>query len=144
MRRKTYCFFVCFLLTALVSCAAYFGSPVIAEPDEHSRVFDAKEKVILKAVARVLKEKSIGRSVTIDYAQNRVDSDYVVTDDWRTKTNARVKRLNWKECELTLVVTTEKKTDKGWEMRRMLEKEQYDNFFGLIELKIYEEMSKIE
>jgi hypothetical protein len=44
---------------------------------------------------------------------------------------------------VTLVVTTEKKTDKGWEMRRLLRKEQYDNFFSVIELKVYEEMSRV-
>jgi len=67
----------------------------------------------------------------------------VVSGDWRTKTSARVRRLNWKECEVTLIVTTEKKTDNGWEMRRLLKKEQYDNFFSVIELKTYEEMSRI-
>jgi hypothetical protein len=41
-------------------------------------------------------------------------------------------------------VITEKKTDNGWEMRRLLEKEQYASLFDTIELKIYEEMSKIE
>jgi len=55
-----------------------------------------------------------------------------------------VKRLNWKECEVTLAVTTEKKTNTGWEMRRLLEKDQYDRFFSVIDLKIYEEMSKGE
>jgi hypothetical protein len=43
-----------------------------------------------------------------------------------------------------LVVTTEKKTDSGWEARRLLEKEQYDSFFSVIDLKIYEEMSRID
>ena len=64
--------------------------------------------------------------------------------DWRTKANAEVKQLNWKECEVILAVTTEKKTEMGWEMRRLLEKEQYDNFFNVIDLKIYEEMSRID
>ena len=67
----------------------------------------------------------------------------MVSGEWRTKTNARVRRLNWKECEVTLIVTTEKKTEKGWEMRRLLQKEQYDTFFSVIELNIYEEMSRI-
>jgi hypothetical protein len=55
-----------------------------------------------------------------------------------------VRRINWKECEVVLSVITEKKTEKGWEMRRLLDKEQYEVFFSTIELKIYEEMSKIE
>lgn len=145
MCRKTF-FLVCsfFILMHLVSCATPFGSAIISKPDEHSRIYEAREKIILKAIAAVLKEKSIGGNVVIDHANNRVDSDYVVSGEWRTKTSARVKRLNWKECEVALSVTTEKKTDKGWEMRRLLEKDQYDSFFSVIDLKIYEEMSKIE
>lgn len=54
-----------------------------------------------------------------------------------------MKRINWKECEVTLIVTTEKKTETGWEMRRLLQKEQYDTFFSVIELKVYEEMSRM-
>ena len=127
----------------LASCAGKFGSEVLLSPDEYKHVYEAKEKYILKAIAGVLEEKKIGQKVTIDYGSHRVDSDYVVSGDWRTRTNARVRSLNWKECEVTLVVTTEKKTDKGWEMRRLLRKEQYDNFFSVIELKVYEEMSRV-
>ncbi|HRS82393.1 MAG TPA: hypothetical protein P5238_02850 [Smithellaceae bacterium] len=127
----------------LASCAGTFGSEVLSRPEEYRQVYEAKEKYILKAVAGVLEEKKMGKNVAIDYAGNRVDSDYVVSGEWRTRTHARVKRINWKECELTLVVTTEKKTDKGWEMRRLLRKEQYDTLFSVIELKIYEEMSRM-
>lgn len=137
---------LCFSFMAvlcLASCAGKFGSEVLSSPDEYRHVYEAKEKYILKAVAGVLEEKKIGQKVTIDYGNYRVDSDYVVSGDWRTRTSARVRRLNWKECEVTLAVTTEKKTDKGWEMRRLLKQEQYDNFFSVIELKIYEEMSRI-
>ncbi len=137
---------LCFSFIAvlcLASCAGKFGSEVLTSPDEYKHVYEAKEKYILKAIAGVLEEKKIGQKVTIDYGNHRVDSDYVVSGEWRTKTNARVRRLNWKECEVTLIVTTEKKTEKGWEIRRLLKKEQYDNIFSVIELKIYEEMSRI-
>ena len=60
------------------------------------------------------------------------------------KTSARVRRLNWKECEVALVVTTEKKTRTGWELQRLLGPDQYLVFFSVIELKVYEEMAKIE
>lgn len=128
----------------LLSCAHEYGSVAITKPDEYTHVYETKEKVALKAIAAVLKEKSIGEKVSIDFKHNRVDSDYVVSDDWRTKTTAQVKRLNWKECEVRLVVLTEKKTETGWEMRRLLNKEQYDSFFSVIDLKIYEAMSKGE
>jgi hypothetical protein len=136
--------FALILIIHLMSCATEFGMTVIPKPDEHTHVYEAKEKIILKAIASVLKEKSIGNNVIIDEKNNRVDSDFVVSDNWRTKTTASVKRLNWKECEVSLIVTTEKKTKKGWELRRLLGKEQYDSFFSVIDLKIYEEMSKIQ
>jgi hypothetical protein len=136
--------FALILIIHLISCATEFGMTVISRPDEYTHIYEAKEKIILKAVASVLKEKSIGNNVIIDEKNNRVDSDFVVSDNWRTKTTASVKRLNWKECEVSLIVTAEKKTKKGWELRRLLGKEQYDSFFSVIDLKIYEEMSKIQ
>ena len=137
--------FTLILVINLVSCAHEFGSTkAISKPDEYTHVYEAKEKFVLRAIAVVLKEKEIGSNVIIDRKNHRVDSDYVVADDWRTKTTARVKQINWKECEVTLVVTTEKKTKTGWEMQRLLAKEQYDSFFSVIDLKVYEEMSKVE
>ena len=132
------------IIVNLVSCGAAIGRVVISKPDEYSHLYEANEKIILKAIAGVFKEKNIGSNVTIDQKNHRVDSDYVVSGDWRTKASARVQRLNWKECEVSLVVTTEKKTETGWEIRRLLQKEQYDSFFSVIDLRIYEEMSRIE
>ena len=132
------------IIVNLVSCGAVIGRVVISKPDEYSHLYEANEKIILKAIAGVFKEKNIGANVTIDQKNHRVDSDYVVSGDWRTKASARVQRLNWKECEVILAVTTEKKTETGWEIRRLLQKEQYDSFFSVIDLKIYEEMSRIE
>jgi hypothetical protein len=135
---------VIIIIINLFSCASQFEQVVISQPDEFRHNYEAKEKVILKAIARVFIEKSVGSNVTINHKKFTVDSDYFVQDDWRTKSNARVRRLNWKECEVILSVITEKKTEKGWEMRRLLGKEQYETFFSTIELKIYEEMSNIE
>lgn len=130
------------ILFNLISCANEFGSKVTTKPDERTHIFEAKEKIVLRAIASVMKEKDIGSNVTIDYTRNRVNSDYVVSGAWRTKSMAYVKRLNWKECEVKLSVTTEKKTEKGWEMRSLLKKAQFDSFFSVIDVKIYEEMSK--
>ena len=135
---------VLFIIVNLVSCAAGIGMVVISKPDEYSHLYEANEKIILKAIAGVFKEKNIGANVTIDQKNHRVDSDYVVSGDWRTKANAHVQRINWKECEVILAVTTEKKTETGWEIRRLLQKEQYDTFFSVIDLRIYEEMSRID
>ncbi len=134
----------------LIACASEFGMTgmpgmkTLEKPDEHTHVYEAKEKFILRAIASVIKKKKIGDHVTIDEMNHQVNSDFVVSDDWRTKTNARVKRLDWKECEVSLMVTTEKKTSDGWELRRLLGKEQYETFFYVIELQIYEEMSKAQ
>ena len=135
---------VLFIIVNLVSCSAAIGRVVISKPDEYSHLYEANEKIILKAIAGVFKEKNIGANVTIDQRNHRVNSDYVVPGDWRTKANAHVQRINWKECEVILAVTTEKKTETGWEIRRLLQKEQYDTFFSVIDLRIYEEMSRID
>jgi len=75
---------ICFFLIAvffLASCAGKFGSEVLSSPDEYRHVYEAKEKYILKAIAGVLEEKKIGHNVVIDYANYRVDSDYVVVPE---------------------------------------------------------------
>jgi hypothetical protein len=114
----------------------------IYKPDEYKKIYEAKEKFVLAAVAAAVSEKEMGENILIDYQNRRLGSDYVVKDGWRTRTNARVKQLNWKECELTLYITTEKQSKEGWKMVRLLDKEQYEKVFSLIELKIYEEMSR--
>lgn len=128
----------------LISCTPQYGQVVISKPDEFRHNYEAKEEIILKSIASVFKEKSVGSNVKINHKNLTVDSDYFIQGDWRTKSNAVVRKINWKECEVVLSVITEKKTEKGWEMRRLLDKEQYEVFFSTIELKIYEEMSKIE
>jgi len=129
----------------MISCVPdMMGGPVILKPDEYSHVYEARETIILKAIAYVFKEKSMGTNVTIDQKNLRVVSDYLESGGWRTKAAASVKRLNWKECEVSLFVITEKKTNTGWEIRRLLQKTQYDTIFEVIELRIYEEMSNIE
>jgi len=42
------------------------GMTVISHPDEYSHVYEAKETVVLKAIATVFKEKHIGANETID------------------------------------------------------------------------------
>lgn len=144
VNKKFLLLFSVILIINLISCVRDMGGIVILKPDESNHVYEAKETVILKAIAHVFKEKNIGTNIRIDQKNLRVDSDYWESGDWRTKASARVKRLNWKECEVILAVTSEKKTKTGWEMRRLLQKLQYDSFFDVIELKIYEEMSNVE
>lgn len=131
-----------FLLLNFISCSPHLGQVTISTPDEYKRTYEAKEKFILRAVVSVLREENAGTNMEIKSGENMVETGYIVKDDWRTKSIARVKRLNRSECELSLSVITEKKTEKGWEMRRLLEKDQYDTFFSAIEIQIYREIYK--
>jgi hypothetical protein len=144
INKKYLLFFFFILIINLFSCFGELGNTVILTPDKFRHVYEAKEKIILRAIANVFREKNIGSNVVIDNKNNYVDSDYVISGNWRTKANAHVKKLNWKECEVILSVISEKNTENGWEMRRLLQEEQYDTFFSVIDLKIYEEMSKVD
>jgi hypothetical protein len=127
-----------------MSCTPKYGEIVISKPDEYRHVYEANEKVILKAVAQVFRDKTMGSNVKIDKEKKLVTSDFLIQGEWRTRSNAVVKKISWKECEVVLSVITEKKTERGWELRRLLEAEQYISLFSKIDLMIYEEMSKIE
>ncbi len=135
---------ILFALMDLTACAPKFGETVLSRPDEYSYSYEAKEKFVLRAIAQVFKEKSLGSNVRIDEEKQTVETDYIVQADWRTKSIARVKKINWKEAELVLSVITEKKTEAGWEQRRLLEKEQYMTIFSIIETNVYREMYKPE
>jgi len=128
-----------FIMSSLWSCMET-GEP-IDRPDEYTHVLEAKEKYILRAAARVLEERDLGKA-TIHADRNEVTSDYVVRGDWRTRSHARIRRIDWKRCALTLSVVTERKTATGWEMRRLLGKDQYDKIFYVIENRVYQEMAE--
>ena len=135
---------VCLTAFFLSSCATLFtGGVAISRPDSHVHVYEAKEDVVLRATAHIIREKGLGQNVTINRADRVVLSDFVESDGWRTKTVASVKQINWKECELSLSVITEKQQKAGWEMRRLVEKDQYDKIFSAIDTRIYEEMSRL-
>jgi hypothetical protein len=118
-------------------------SPGDSKPDEYVRVFEANEDTVIKAIVQVFKDKKFGNA-KIDYEKKQVETDYSIQDDWRSKSRARIKKINWKECEVTLSVITEEKTSSGWASRRLLDKKLYDNFFDAIELQIYNEVYKVK
>lgn len=125
----------------LISCNEV--SEVITKPDEFKNVYEASEAKLIAAIARVFTDKGYGEP-TINREKNEVESEYLIQDDWRTKCIARVKKLDWKECEVALTVITEKKTSEGWEMRRLLGPKQFETFFYAIELQLYQEMYKVK
>jgi hypothetical protein len=148
MKSKTFLFYLLSLISViivnLISCGPKIGQVVISRPDEYRHTYEAREKVILNAIARVFKDKSMGGNVRIDPEKQQVETDYIIQGGWRTRSTAKIRKLNWKESEVVLCVITEKKTEAGWEMRRLLDKDQYINLFDMIDLMIYEEMSKTE
>jgi len=134
--------FIAFAAVYLMSCAPQIGQTVLSNPDEYSRVYEAEEEFILKAIAGVFKERTLGSDVRIDSGRKTVETDYIVQSDFRMKSLARVERLSGSENEVFLSVVTERRTEKGWEQRRYLDKGQYTIILDKIELKIYEEMYK--
>ena len=129
---------------SLVSCGAEMGQVVISKPDEYRHTYEASERVILNAVARIFKDRKMGSNIRIDREKNEIDSDYVIEGDWRIKSRVKINKLNWKEREVIFSITTENKTQTCCEMRRLLDKDQYINLYDKIDLAIYEEMSKVE
>ena len=130
-------------VVSLFLTACTEGDPVLSKPDEFKHIYEASENIVIQAIALTFKEKGLGNA-TINPDKNKVESEYIIQGEWRTKSTARVKKINWKECEVALSVNTEKKTTTGWEMRRLLEKEQYDKIFNAIELQIYEQLYKVK
>ncbi len=146
MRKMTPPFRIVFLfvfMTVFLLPACMKEGVVITKPDEYSRAFEGNEKVVLKALVQVFKDKGFGAS-SVNREKKEIESTYLIQNGWRSKTIARVKQLNWKETDVTLSVITEKQAGAGWEMRRLLQKEQYDSIFDAIELQIYQEMYKTE
>ena len=131
------------LISAFILMSCTKSGELITKPDEYTRVYDAKEKILLRAIAQVFKDKAMG-AATVKEDKHEVVTEYIIEDNWRSKSIARVKKLNWKETEVTLSVITEKKAGDKWEMRRIFEKTQYDSILDAIELQAYKEMDKIE
>lgn len=130
------------VVCTMVLCSCKVEGIPIDKPDEFTHVYEAKEKFILRAIAQIFKDNALGRP-TINEGTHEVTTDYIVQGEWRTRSLARVRNVNQHEREVTLSVITEKKTSTGWEMRRLLEKEQYERLFNDILFQIYQEMSKL-
>ena len=115
------------------------------EPEGTSHIFEADEKIIFKAISRVLKDRGFGEP-RVEADKGRLETDYLVQEDWRTKVVATIKKVNRREREVTLSVITEQKdsSPSGWKPKKLMGKEQYETFFGEIEMQIYREWYKGE
>lgn len=134
-------FFPLFLCLTVPACL--HTPDALPKLEKKSQIFEADEKIILRAIARVLKDRGFGEP-TVEADKGRVETDYVVQGDWRTKVVATVKKISRKEREVTLSVATEKKSSSEWQPKLLMNKEQYDKLFGDIEMQIYREWSKPE
>jgi hypothetical protein len=116
---------------------------VLPEPKGISQVFEAGDKVIFKAISQVLKDRGFGEP-RVEADTGRLETEYVVQEDWRTKVVATVKKISRREREVTLTVITEQKDSgpSGWKSKKLMGKEQYATFFNEIEMQIYREWYK--
>ena len=112
-------------------------------PEKHSRVYEFNEKYIVRGVANLLKEKGYA-DPKVDNEKGKVETDYIPAGNMRTKIEVTVKKLDRREREVILVITTEKKVKEGWKPIKILEKPHYDKFFDEMEMQIYRELAKVE
>ena len=112
-------------------------------PEKHSRVYEFNEKYIIRGVASLLREKGYA-DPKVDTEKGKVETDYIPAGNMRTKVEVTVKKLDRREREVILVITTEKKVKEGWKAVKILEKPQYEKFFDEIEMQIYRELAKVD
>lgn len=127
----------------LTACREETRDGLPAEPLRKTRVLEFNEKIILKALTNILKERGF-ENPKVDAEQGKVETDYLVQDDFRTKVEATVKKISRKEGEITLSVITEQRVAGGWKEKKILGKAQYDKFFDEIEIQAYRELAKGE
>ncbi len=139
-RRRWY-----FLLFLLLPVACWHAPQVAPEPKGTSYIFEAEEKLIFRALSRVLKDRGFGES-RLNTEQGRLETDYLVQGEWRTKAVATVKKISRKEREVTLAIVTEQRdsSPSGWKAKNLMGREQYEAFFNELEMQIYREWYKGE
>jgi hypothetical protein len=131
-----------FFLTVFAGACSHFHD-ALPESERVSQIFDVDEKIIVKAITRVLKNRGFGNP-RVEADNSRLETDYVVEGDWRTKVVATIEKIGPKKKEVTLSVVTEKKSSSKWQPKKLMAKEQYDRLFGEIEMQIYRELYERE
>jgi len=111
---------------------------------KYSRVYEFNEKYIIRGIVNLLKEKGY-TDPKVDYERGKVETDFITAGNMRTRVESTVKNIGQREKEVTLVITTEKNTQKeGWKPTKILKKKQFDEFFDEIEMYVYRELAKPE
>ena len=110
---------------------------------KNTRVLEFKDTIILRAITSILKERGY-ENPKVDLGKGKVETDYVVEGDFRTRVEATAKKIGRNEAEVTLSVITEQKSSSGWKPKNIMDKAQYDKFFDEIEMQSYREIAKGE
>lgn len=134
-------FFFLILLLPLLLAACEEEEEAGGTPERHFRVFEFNEKYIIRGITSMLKEKGY-TDPKVDMEKGTVETDYITHGDFRAKVETTVKKLDRREREVVLVITTQKKTKEGWKPTKMLDKARYDRFFDEMEMQIYREIGK--
>lgn len=128
------------------ACAHTPEEPPLPEPEKNSQVFDASEKIIIRATTQVLKERGFGQAKVEKAGEDetRLTTEFVTQGEWRTKVEATIKPISPKENELTLQVITEYKKSGSteWKPKKIMGKDQYEKLLNEVELQIYREWGK--
>ena len=84
---------------SLFACALPPKDAISPEVDKSTHVFDASEKIVVRAITQVLKDRGFGQAKEekVGEDQRRLETEYVPQGDWRTKVEATVKKINPKE-----------------------------------------------
>ena len=109
--------------------------------EKNTRTLEFDEKIILRAVTSILKERGF-EEPKVDSEKGKVETNYVVEGDYRTRVEATVKKIARNEGEVTLSIITEQKSYSGWKPKNIVGKDQYDKFFDEIEMQSYRELAK--
>ncbi|MBN1612885.1 MAG: hypothetical protein JW950_00320 [Deltaproteobacteria bacterium] len=110
--------------------------------DKSRREFDGDQKTVLKAIRTVLLNRDFGEAA--ETKPGRLETDYVVQGDWRTRVIATVRPIGRRRSEVTLAVITEKRSSDQWIPKSVMGKEQYEEFFDEIEIQTYREWYKAQ
>ena len=129
-----------FFLSVFAGTCSQLHDP-LPESKKVSQIFDVDEKIIVKAITRVLKDRGFG-TARVEADNSRLETDYVVEGDWRTKVVATIEKIGPKKREVGLTVVTERKSSDQWQPKDLMMKEQYDRLFGEIEMQIYRELDE--
>jgi hypothetical protein len=133
-------FFLVVLTVSIMACLPFHGDELNLE--KASKILEGDEKIVRRAIVSVLREQGYGE--VREAPDGSLETDYVAGKDWRTRVVAATRQLGRRKCEVTLMLITEKRTSTAWEPRRIMGKEQYDQFFDVIEFQMYREWSQAE